>query len=422
MVLLGCLALRELLQMFASLKRYLLSLENWLELLLLSLLSYLLFAPEDAEDCSCQTGRHVAAVAILLAWTEFVLLVARHPRLARYNVYSSMFIKVLRTFLSFLLWYSLFLMAFAFGFYIMLHKDFPGFDAAADPDHYVYFDGPWTSLVKTITMFVGELEFSDIPIDPASRLSWLSFSFLVVFVFLIVVILMNLLNGLAVSDTGVIMEQAEIVSYISRVETISHLEAVLLGDPFDFLAAWPPASVLARLPALALCHQVPDNLSFHEPPSCTTLLTSSLETLPAGVLPVPRGAPGRTRRHRGHRHPPLLQVPFPHHPAHPPLPPHPPPLHSLLPDKKMVFPQEEPGEVCGVCRVRPVEDIPRDIMDAVRCKQKNKQTTSSQYLTLASRSLVLKESEEEDKVERMQRQLDRVEAQLATLIALAKDK
>lgn len=256
-VLLCCLALRELLQMFASLKRYLLSLENWLELLLLSLLSYLLFAPEDAADCSCQTGRHVAAVAILLAWTEFVLLVAKHPRLARYNVYSSMFIKVLWTFLSFLLWYSLFLMAFGFGFYIMLHKDFPGFDAAADPDHYVYFDGPWTSLVKTITMFVGELEFSDIPIDPASRLSWLSFSFLVVFVFLIVVILMNLLNGLAVSDTGVIMEQAEIVSYTSRVETISHLEAVLLGDPFDFLAAWPPASLLARLPALALCHQVP---------------------------------------------------------------------------------------------------------------------------------------------------------------------
>lgn len=342
--------------MFASLKRYLLSLENWLELLLLSLLSYLLFAPEDAADCSCQTGRHVAAVAILLAWTEFVLLVAKHPRLARYNVYSSMFIKVLWTFLSFLLWYSLFLMAFGFGFYIMLHKDFPGFDAAADPDHYVYFDGPWTSLVKTITMFVGELEFSDIPIDPASRLSWLSFSFLVVFVFLIVVILMNLLNGLAVSDTGVIMEQAEIVSYTSRVETISHLEAVLLGDPFDFLAAWPPASLLARLPALALCHQV--------------------YSVCPGVRQAGHALTGATGI--------LL-------------------FFSLLPDKKMKFPQEDPGEVCGVCRVRPVEDIPRDIMDAVR-------------------SLVLKGSEEEDRMDRMQRQLDRVEAQLATLVALAKGK
>ena len=67
------LVLRETLQMFASLKRYLittatitycniiilatrylLSLENWLELLLLSLLAFLLFSPDHLEDCSCQ--------------------------------------------------------------------------------------------------------------------------------------------------------------------------------------------------------------------------------------------------------------------------------------------------------------------------------------------------------------------------------
>ena len=65
------LVLRETLQMFASLKRYLmttatityvivlvtrylLSLENWLELLLLSLLAFLLFAPDHLQDCSCQ--------------------------------------------------------------------------------------------------------------------------------------------------------------------------------------------------------------------------------------------------------------------------------------------------------------------------------------------------------------------------------
>ena len=76
----------------------------------------------SSSDPSCASLRHVAAVVILLAWTEFILLVAKHPRLARYNVYISMFYKVLQTFLSFLLWYSLFLMAFAFGFYIMLHK------------------------------------------------------------------------------------------------------------------------------------------------------------------------------------------------------------------------------------------------------------------------------------------------------------
>merc|ERR1719411_1396800 len=146
----------------------------------------------------------------------------------------------------------------------MLHKDFPGFKAG--DDHYIYFDGPWTSLVKTITMFVGELEFSDIPIDPDSPLSWLSFSFLVVFVFFIVVILMNLLNGLAVSDTGIIMEKAEIVSFTTRVETISYMESVLLGDPFQFLSRWPAMRLLSRSQA------------------------------------------GRTLHHGGHRHPSLLQL------------------------------------------------------------------------------------------------------------------
>ena len=58
----------------------------------------------------------------------------------------------------------------------------------------------------------------------------LAFAFLLAFVFLIVVVLMSLLNGLAVSDTGAIQAKAEIVGYISRVETISYTESVLLGE------------------------------------------------------------------------------------------------------------------------------------------------------------------------------------------------
>ena len=40
----------------------------------------------------------------------------------RYNVYISMLYKVLQTFFLFLVWYSFFIIAFALGFYIMLHK------------------------------------------------------------------------------------------------------------------------------------------------------------------------------------------------------------------------------------------------------------------------------------------------------------
>ena len=74
---------------------------------------------------------------------------------------------------------------------------------------------------------------------------------------------MNLLNGLAVTDTAVIRDKAETVTYIIRVETISCFEAVLLGDPFNFLANWPAIKLLQALildqinsPSLAaLCKQ-----------------------------------------------------------------------------------------------------------------------------------------------------------------------
>ena len=68
-------------------------------------------------------------------------------------------------------------------------------------DYYPFFDTLGLSVVKTFTMFVGELEFGDLPIETS-----VGYLFFLAFIFLIVVVLMNLLNGLAVSDTGLIRE------------------------------------------------------------------------------------------------------------------------------------------------------------------------------------------------------------------------
>ena len=91
------------------------------------------------------------------------------------------------------------------GFYIMLHNDTGESKPATEgekgeeKEEYPFFNQPWHGLIKTTIMFVGEIEFGDLPIELNS---WLSFLFLLSFVFLIIVVLMNLLNGLAVSDTG----------------------------------------------------------------------------------------------------------------------------------------------------------------------------------------------------------------------------
>ena len=241
------LLLRECLELSVSAKRYLTSVENWVELLLIALVFVIL-----VNDCTqFEMNRHLAAISIVLSWAELIVMLGRHPKLKEYNIYVTMFLKVLKTFAFFLVWYSLFIVAFGLGFFILLHKVD---DKPAGEDDYVFFNKAWTSLVKTTTMFVGELEFSDIPVDLDSHLAPLAYCFFLSFVFLIVVVLMNLLNGLAVSDTGTIREKAEIFSYRSQVETISTFESMLLGDPFDFLSNVP--ALLSHLPSCSLLGQL----------------------------------------------------------------------------------------------------------------------------------------------------------------------
>ena len=199
--------LRELLQMFVSIKRYFASFENWMEITIIVLVTVLI-SNHRTENCG-EMNRHFAAIVIVLSWAELIVLVGRHPKLKEYNIYVTMFLKVLKTFLFFITWYSLFIIAFGLGFYILFHKA----EEEVAEDDYVYFNKAWLSIVKTTTMFVGELEFSDIPINLDSSLAPLAYVYFLSFVFLIVVVLMNLLNGLAVSDTGIIRDKAEIFSY-----------------------------------------------------------------------------------------------------------------------------------------------------------------------------------------------------------------
>ena len=71
-------------------------------------------------------------------------------------------------------------------------------------------------MVRTFAMFVGELDFGDIPINTSNAFSVVSYAFFLVFVLMMVVILMNLLNGLAVADVGEIVRDAKVVSIKSR--------------------------------------------------------------------------------------------------------------------------------------------------------------------------------------------------------------
>ena len=62
----------------------------------------ILWVPDSAFETPCQTKRHFAAISLVLSWAEMITLVARHPKLAQYNIYVTMFYKVLKTFTQFL--------------------------------------------------------------------------------------------------------------------------------------------------------------------------------------------------------------------------------------------------------------------------------------------------------------------------------
>ena len=85
--------------------------------------------------------------------------------------------------------------------------------------------------VKTIVMFTGELDYTDIPMQ-----HWLGQLLFLIFIFLIVVVIMNLLNGLAVSDIQKIykvpfhlflhLRSFFLIIFFQEVDTYYHINIV----------------------------------------------------------------------------------------------------------------------------------------------------------------------------------------------------
>lgn len=209
---------RELFQLVSAPFSYLTSVENWLEICLFSLTSVLLLCDMPAMPIRNQ----ISAVVILLSWGELILLVGRHPALAT-NL--EMFKRVTKTFLRFLVWYSILIFAFALSFYMMFRNDL-------NTDNKLFND-PKTATFKTIVMLTGEFDtFGSLPFDLHPVVSHAVF---LLFIFLVAIVLVNLLNGLAVSDTQEIRADAEIVAHISRVKLIYYFEQMTVGGMFSWI-------------------------------------------------------------------------------------------------------------------------------------------------------------------------------------------
>ncbi|PNF19162.1 hypothetical protein B7P43_G09787 [Cryptotermes secundus] len=217
-ILLVGLMLRELFQMVVSPKRYFCGFENCIELLLI--ISTLIILSKEGSECA----RSLDAIAILLAWTEMFLQIGHIHVLSTYN---EMMRRVLCNYLKFLVWDVFLIIAFALGFYSLFHDRITSGQNGTEDN---FFQQPSMSIFRTLIMLMGEFDISSVPFDLVPGLSYVIFLF---FVLLVPLVMVNLLNGLAVSDTQAIKNDAQLVSIESMIETIFYFETMLLGDPLS---------------------------------------------------------------------------------------------------------------------------------------------------------------------------------------------
>ncbi|XP_055322540.1 transient receptor potential channel pyrexia isoform X2 [Sitodiplosis mosellana] len=166
---------------------------------------------------------HVAAIVIFLVWMELMMIVGRFPI---FGLYVQMFTKVAVNFAKFLLAYCCLLIAFGLSFGVLFNS-YPAFKSIF-----------WTML-KTITMMSGELEFEDIFYDDKFKIQFPVTSHLLFFAFvvLVTIILTNLLVGLAVSDIQGLQASAGLDRLTRQVELVARLESLFFSK---LLRSAPP--------------------------------------------------------------------------------------------------------------------------------------------------------------------------------------
>lgn len=234
-VLLIYIVVREISQFIFAPRVYLKSLENYLELALIVLVVLILF-----DLCANEWRRTVAATTILIIAIEIFLLAGSLPFWS-FSTHYVMLKTVTWTFLKSLSLYAIIFVAFSLSFFTLL-REYPKNDNADNPmettpksddnndsgddEELNKFKNLGLSMMKTLVMSTGEFDAASINFQ---HNPWSYFIF-IAFLFIISTVLLNLLNGLAVSDTQIIKSEAELTNFIRRCQVLSRYEKALL-DP-----------------------------------------------------------------------------------------------------------------------------------------------------------------------------------------------
>ncbi|KAG0411644.1 hypothetical protein HPB47_011248, partial [Ixodes persulcatus] len=267
---------KEFYQMYQQKAKYFLDIMNLLEWTLY-ISSGLMAAGHLSTTVVDRSNQYImAALAVFLAWFNYLLYLQRFNRIGLYVV---MFLEILSTLLKVMFVFSVLIIAFGLSFHILLAKidinvktavvdPYTGnvtmrsmpfvFDAFVMPHQYEPadslfrrgdsllpltllfpflfpgqnmsdkgFHNPVISLVRVGTMMLGELDFLGTYLRPMRVLdssAWYQIVaatwFLVVFIVLMPILLMNLLIGLAVGDIETVRRNAQLKRLTMQWQTL----------------------------------------------------------------------------------------------------------------------------------------------------------------------------------------------------------
>ncbi|XP_055295163.1 transient receptor potential cation channel protein painless-like [Sitodiplosis mosellana] len=146
-----------------------------------------------------------------------------------FSKYYVMFLYIARSCLRSCQLFLILLPAFTFSFHLLLRRDsLKHFDQSEMNGKEIdyQFSNVRSTVVKVVAMLVGELENGGSNFDSTVLSSFLYTAF----VFLITIVFMNMMNGLAVSNIQKLQANAELSSMRQRVKLLSQFEGIVSNE------------------------------------------------------------------------------------------------------------------------------------------------------------------------------------------------
>lgn len=249
----ACMAIFEAFQCVTAFKSYFSNFENLLDISLIYL-SYIVFFENSSIEP--ENFRKIRAFIILVMAAQCYQLISKVSFLS-ISLYMAIFKQVLKTFLKTIALYFVMILAFAMCFYTLngQKKEDTSEVYCSDDDDLNSdsipilnkiegkFTNVFTSIVITVRMMLAD--FDAAKFDDKDQFEGYMF---LLFVVLITIVLFNLLNALAISDTNEIIKHAELVEIREKIAIINVYEKIFSFLHIRFATNFPEMTSIVLRP------------------------------------------------------------------------------------------------------------------------------------------------------------------------------